>query len=414
MLSASSPAVRRFLQAASLSLAVVSPGMAQKSFLVPIEKDIVERVFYTGRLNRYWQAGTSGILGMSGYTRTRNGGTIRSVTVCLYNESAFDRNFIAQVTVNQGGTRVHSIRFQRRFPPSRFDCHKLTEFNAVVGPGGFVVSVFYSDREADNFFLGLGSTTEGETFDVEIGSARPPFATGEQGPIQIRGIGIKYEIERNEAPPPAGHSLGDSNALIVPGTADQGETFVAVRNISNSAMNLELQYFGSKVTDTPTQVEPIDLAPNETHTAAIEPGAGLVLIAGADPEMLVGDYIRVDRANAFASGGRLVKPADLCARQEIRFLDFGSSTLLHVLVDRPQSASEPAFSYTIYDESGMVVDQGDYVTDDHLNLVQLSDWTAVRFGTVVLDFTASEGGWAAANYSAFGLFSVELPSQCRD
>ncbi|MCP3994495.1 MAG: hypothetical protein GY722_05435, partial [bacterium] len=36
------------------------------------------------------------------------------------------------------------------------------------------------------------------------------------------------------------------------------------------------------------------------------------------------------------------------------------------------------------------------------------------FGTVMFDFSGSGGGWASAKYSAFGLFSVELNSACRD
>ena len=33
---------------------------------------------------------------------------------------------------------------------------------------------------------------------------------------------------------------------------------------------------------------------------------------------------------------------------------------------------------------------------------------------VTFDFTQSGGGWVSAKYSAFGLFSVELNSACRD
>ena len=36
------------------------------------------------------------------------------------------------------------------------------------------------------------------------------------------------------------------------------------------------------------------------------------------------------------------------------------------------------------------------------------------FGTLVFDFTDSGGGWVSGRYSAFGRFSVDLESACRD
>ena len=37
-------------------------------------------------------------------------------------------------------------------------------------------------------FAGFGATDAGDIFDIAIGSARPPFATGPQGPIHMHGV----------------------------------------------------------------------------------------------------------------------------------------------------------------------------------------------------------------------------------
>lgn len=165
-------------------------------------KAVVDRTFYTGALNWIWQAGASGQLSMRGHDSTDNGGTITQVTACLYSESSFTRRFTATASVVQDGQTLQAISFARDFPPTRFTCHTLTGFDAALEPGDFAVVVSYDKFVADNLFAGLASTDAGQTFDVQIGSARPPYATGPQGPIQIRGVGIKYRIDENDDPPP--------------------------------------------------------------------------------------------------------------------------------------------------------------------------------------------------------------------
>lgn len=168
---------------------------------VVIGEAIVNGTFYTGTLNWIWEAGASGQLSMRGHASTTNGGTISQVTACLHNESAFFRRFTATASIVQGSQTLQSITFSRDFPPD-FTCHTLTGFNAVVSPGAFEVVVSYDKFTSDNLFAGLASTDSGQTFDVQIGSERPPFADGPQGPIQIRGVGIKYRIEEADQPPP--------------------------------------------------------------------------------------------------------------------------------------------------------------------------------------------------------------------
>lgn len=167
-----------------------------------VDRAIVNGTFYTGTLNWFWQAGASGQLSMRGHATTATGGTITHVTACLYSESAFTRRFTATASVVQGVQTIQSITFSRDFPATQFTCHTLTGFDAEILPGEFAVVVSYNKFTSDNLFAGLASTDSGQTFDVQIGSARPPFATGPQGPILIRGVGIKYRLVENEAPPP--------------------------------------------------------------------------------------------------------------------------------------------------------------------------------------------------------------------
>lgn len=179
-----------------------------------IEEDtIVTRNFYTGNLNWYFQPGASGVLTMTGYTSAPGGGTVTQVTVCFYNESAFSRSFTATASVQQGTSTIQSITFSRNFNSQRSSCHTLTGFSAVVAPGNFSIVASFNALQDENVFAGFGATDSGDIFDVAIGSARPPYATGPQGPIQMHGVGLGYRITENDAPPPACIADGDTLCL---------------------------------------------------------------------------------------------------------------------------------------------------------------------------------------------------------
>src|SRR5262245_60392019 len=108
----------------------------------------VDRTFYTGTLNWYWQpGGLSTTITGSGYSTTANGGTISSVTVCLYSESSFDRQFKASAAILQGLTTIQSVTFTTSFPPLQNHCHQLTGFNAALAPGEFHISVTFDEFE---------------------------------------------------------------------------------------------------------------------------------------------------------------------------------------------------------------------------------------------------------------------------
>lgn len=176
----------------------------------------ITRVFYNGTLSWYWSpGGISTTITGRGYATTANGGTISQVTVCFYNESSFSRNFRATASVVQGSTTIQAITFSAPFANQRHSCHTLTGFNAVVEPGEFQVTSSFNEFEADNIFAGLSSTDTGDIFDVQIGSARPPYASGPQGPIQIRGVGITYRIAENDQPPHPPACQADADTLCL-------------------------------------------------------------------------------------------------------------------------------------------------------------------------------------------------------
>lgn len=212
--------MRRKLMTAAAFLLMATPAMAQEtiaraSSLVP-EAAPVTRVFYNGNLSWYWSpGGLSTSISGRGHATTTNGGTISQVKVCLYNESSFSRNFRGTASVVQGSTTIQEITFTTAFASQRHSCHTLNSFNAVVAPGEFQIVSSFNQFEADNIFAGISSTETGDVFDVQIGSSRPPYASGPQGPIQIRGVGITYRIAENDAPPhpPACAADGDTLCL---------------------------------------------------------------------------------------------------------------------------------------------------------------------------------------------------------
>ncbi len=167
-----------------------------------ISRASVSRVFFNGDLNWIWQASTLGSLSMRGHGTSATGGTIQSVTACLYNESSFSRTFRVTAEVRQAGSSIQRITFSSSFPSSRFTCHTVSSFAAVVAAGNFEIVVSYDRSFGDNFWAGLAATDSGDVFDVQIGGARPPFASGPQGPLQMKGVGIRYRIDETELPPP--------------------------------------------------------------------------------------------------------------------------------------------------------------------------------------------------------------------
>jgi hypothetical protein len=215
--------------------------------------------------------------------------------------------------------------------------------------------------------------------------------------------------------------------VVVAGDPEGPTTLFAVRNTSDQELLGRVDFYGEA--SELLYTDPFVLDPQATLTSNLRfylpelqvadgVAAGFLVvteIGGTTAPNLEGDYFRVDFGNDFATGDRLVRPADFCLRQELRFVDFGSGSELRILVNRPRGDQVPSFSYTAYDEAGTVLAVGDFVTSKHLVRLDIGELVAgENFGTVDFDFASSGGGWVCAKYSAFGRFSVELNAACRD
>ncbi len=229
--------------------------------------------------------------------------------------------------------------------------------------------------------------------------------------------------------------LTDLAGLILPGfdveVGDAGgpTTFLSVRNTSSATVPVRVDYFADSVAGDPVRSDDFLLAAEQTLPInvrqnlaglPVEDGIaqGLAIVteggAAASPD-LEGDYYRVDFGDDFAAGDRLVKVGDLCAAQEVGFVDFGSGTELRLLLDRPIGDAGPSFSYVAYSQAGAMVASGGYFTDQNLLVLDISDLVASEsFGAILFDFRASRSGWVSARYSAFGRFSLELNGVCVD
>jgi len=209
-------------------------------------------------------------------------------------------------------------------------------------------------------------------------------------------------------------------------------TLFAVRNISSQTIDLDIRYFSP--TATIRHQDLMSLGPRKTYTRNIRDVPGLpadddhfargyvaVRASTAEPTLpkLVGDYLQVDVANNFATGERMVSFSDFCYGQEIRFLDFGSGTELHFLLGNPRGpdvmTDPPSFTVTPYDEDGNALAQIDVFTGDFMlefPADAFTPFTNTKFGTLVIDFSNSDGGVVYAEYSAGGKFSVGINGAC--
>lgn len=208
-------------------------------------------------------------------------------------------------------------------------------------------------------------------------------------------------------------------------------TLVAVRNITSASVDLEIQY-RSQSGDL-LEEERVDLSAEATFTRNLRDVAGLPATAdgfargfveiarvdaprGAESPSLVGDVLQVDVGGDFATGDRLVSNQELCEEQEARFFDFGAGTTFRILIRTPRGGTlddPPSVGVRIVDEDGVTLRRFRIHTDLHSFAISSSSFTSERFGTMIFDFLNSGGGYAYAESSAEGRFSVGLNSACR-
>lgn len=223
------------------------------------------------------------------------------------------------------------------------------------------------------------------------------------------------------------------NGLMVPGyqleTADPNgpTTFLAVRNTSSNPLNIDVAYYGDDLDAGALRVDTVNLSANQTYThnlrsnlQGLDPDAdgtasGFVVVTeqGGGAANLTGDVLRVDFANDFATGERLLAFDDFCLKQEIRFVDFGSGSEFNVVLrDPPESGA--SMTVTAFDEAGNQLAQVNINDLRQVQRLPIGDIVANQsFGSLVFDFAASQGGVVTASYSAFGRFSTELRGACR-
>ena len=149
---------------------------------------------------------------------------------------------------------------------------------------------------------------------------------------------------------------------------------------------------------------------------------GFIRVVVGDPQSskaLSGDFLQVDPGNNFATGDRMIQGADLCYHTEIRLIDLGEGTDLHLFINLPQgnnpSTDAESARLLIYDEAGVAVKAWDFFTTSHTFSVNTNDLNLpVNFGLLDLSFEHSGRGYAYAVYSAEGRYSVGMNDACLD
>lgn len=421
------PEQERADRLASVTANISAKRLAPGQGLLPDKMEVSEN-FFSAAFEWIFSPPFAGeIIGL-GYESSENGARISSVTGCLFNESAFTRRFQGLLAVTQNGNIVDSGLFTADFSALTTGCTAVS-LDAVVAPGEYAITVFFRYVDEDNLFAAIPGTTMGDVFDVQINNERPPI-TNDQS--VIRGIGLAYTVDRfGTAANPA---LKDSGGLVLPGflvdlTDPQRQTtFFAVRNTTDTPRDVQVQYYGDVFDGNPLRTDTITLGPQQTAARDIRSNLaglqtvgnearGIVVLkeAGGAADNLTGDFFRLDRANAFASGDRMAEGFSFCQDQEIRYVDFGSGTRFLMVLNQTQPDASTNIPYTAYDESGAVVAQGTYTTSSNLNVFDVSELVqGVSFGTLTFDFSGSDGGFVTGRYEALGQFSVELNSACLD
>jgi len=275
-----------------------------------------------------------------------------------------------------------------------------------------------------------GATSQPSFYTTNLGGSWSPASGLDPG---YRNLGVRATFDEPFT------ALAGLNGLLLPGfqldlnDPDGPTSFLNVRNTTESTLEVNVYYYGEEVTDTPRRVDGVTLASNRvavedigSDTTDLDPdgddiASGLILANRSDTNDgtdLEGDFLNVDFSNDFASGDRLFRiPDDFCNLAEIRFLDFGSGTKLSIIINQPKGDVAPSFTYTAYNQAGAVlVADAEYSTNTHLNVVDVADLVGMsnHFGTIVFDFSKAGGGMVIGKYSAFGRFSVEFNSACRD
>lgn len=200
-------------------------------------------------------------------------------------------------------------------------------------------------------------------------------------------------------------------------------TLYAVRNTSDSPVDLIIRYYSTRT--VLLRRNEVVLDPRSTLTVNVRDVAGLgvpgerftrgwiqIENAHPGPSVLVGDFFSVDVEGDFASGERLMAMDDLCRKQEIRFLSFGSGTELWLFLRTPRGGGPFSVAVTPVTEDGLALTVTYLYSSETVVKIEASRFTSEDSGTLIFDFSNSNGGYVFAKYSADGKFSVGLNPAC--
>lgn len=221
-------------------------------------------------------------------------------------------------------------------------------------------------------------------------------------------------------------------------------TLIAVRNTTDVPHDVRVSYFVDRIfPSSPDLVQNFSLSANQVRTFnlrdlpeisggqggdAIVRGWLMVEHLDGFGDGLSADWLRVNPAEDFATGGRMVD-ADhsyTCTQWDLRYLvggNFSGGTRLELFIDAPLGANpavHPA-SVTIdfYSEPGTFLGGREIFTNRQVLELNVANQLAAlpgspsSFGSMVITFeSGTNGGLVTGTYRADGRYSVGLNGTC--
>lgn len=220
-------------------------------------------------------------------------------------------------------------------------------------------------------------------------------------------------------------------------------TLIAVRNVTNQAHDARIRYWVDRIyPSSPDVVQTFSLLPDEVVTINLRDLAGITGGAGGDQiirgwlevvhldgsgDGLSGDWFRVNPAQDFATGGRMVDMdhSGTCTQWDFRYLvggTFSGGTRLELFVDSPRgiaSGAPPSATIDFYSEPGTFLGGVEVFSNRQVveliasELLDLLPGSPANFGSMVVTFqSGTNGGLVTGTYRAEGRYSVGLNGTC--
>ncbi len=344
-------------------------------------------------------------------------------------------NAIGLDLLNLGASEL-AIRVVLRGPGNTY----ATAQAAILPAGGgayrrLALSLLPEDLELVGFGAGDVMATLGGVTELRILHSAFPASTGDvvSGQAAVDNVTALADavvcspglLDKVDTP---------ADLLWIPGfevdTSDAAgrTTFFTVHNQTDEPRMARFEYYDAtsslQVTEDvalgPRQTRPVNL--RDVDGLAADPdgvarGWAQVLACAEDGGDLgasfTGDYLFLDPAGNFATGDQLLRYEDLCGTVQVRLVNFGSGVTVRLYSSEPQGDLDPTALFTVYDEAGMMTDNGSRFLDQAVTIFDSTDLSETQFGTLELEFLAGTGA-ISVEYSAFGLFSVSMTGNCVD